>query len=60
MGIRFIIWMSKEVVVPIHIKGIYTATPENQKSFTIIECISADGKELSLCVIIPREKHMVS
>jgi len=50
----------EEIVVPIHIKEIYTATPENRKSLTIIECISADGKELPPCIIIPGEKHMVS
>jgi hypothetical protein len=59
-GTRCACLSGKKVVVPIHIKEIYTATPENQKSLTIIEYISADGKELPLCIIILGEKHMVS
>ena len=50
----------EEVVVPIHIKEIYTATPVNHKPLIIMECISVDGTELPPCVIILEEKHMVS
>jgi hypothetical protein len=31
--------------VPIEVKELYTASPENRKSVTIIETIQADGRE---------------
>src|SRR5438045_5677836 len=35
----------EEVVVPIQVKELYTSSPENHKSVTIMETIIADGKE---------------
>ena len=35
----------EEVVVPIEVKEMYTSSPENRKSVTIIEVVSADGRE---------------
>lgn len=35
----------EEVVVPIEIKELYTSSPKNRKSVTIIEAISADGRK---------------
>jgi hypothetical protein len=35
----------EHVVVPIEVKELYTASPENQKSITIIETIVVDGRE---------------
>ena len=35
----------EEVVVPIEVKEMYTSSPENRKSITIIEAISANGRE---------------
>jgi hypothetical protein len=35
----------EEVIVPIEVKEMYTSSPENRKSVTIIEAISADGRE---------------
>ena len=35
----------EEIVLPIEQKEIHTASPENRKSITIIETISADGKQ---------------
>jgi hypothetical protein len=35
----------EEVVVPIEVKEMYTSSPENRKSMTIIEAVSADGRE---------------
>jgi len=49
----------EEVVVAIHMKEIHAATPVNRKSLTIID-VSADGKELPPCVIVPGEKHIWS
>ena len=43
-GVRVGCPSGEEVVVPAHIKELYTASPENRKSVTIIEVISADGK----------------
>jgi DDE superfamily endonuclease len=51
----------EEVVVPIHIKELYTASPENRKSVTIIEAISADGREPPpLLIICPGKRIMES
>jgi hypothetical protein len=49
----------EEVVVPIHIKELYTASPENRKSVTIMEAISADGKELPPPLIICLGKRIM-
>ena len=40
----------KEVVVPVSIKEMYTGVPENRKSLTVIESISADPAELYMQV----------
>ena len=49
----------EHVVVPTHIKELYTASPENRKSVTIIETIIADGREpLPPFVITPGKKIM--
>jgi len=45
------------VIVPIEVKELYTASPENRKSVTIIETIYTDGrKPLLLFVIAPGKK----
>jgi hypothetical protein len=43
----------EEVVVPISIKEIYTGVPENRKSLTVIESVSADGKAIPPVIIVP-------
>jgi len=35
----------EEIIVPIDVKEVYTPSPENRKSVTILEAISADGRE---------------
>ncbi len=35
----------EDVVVPIDVKELYTASPENRNSVTVIETIIADGRE---------------
>jgi hypothetical protein len=35
----------EEVVVPIHIKELYTLSPKNRKSVTIIKTIYVDGRK---------------
>jgi hypothetical protein len=42
----------EEVIVPIEVKELYTAGPENRKSVTIIEAICTDRSELPLPIII--------
>ena len=44
-GVRVGCPTGEEVVVPTHTKELYTASPENRKSVTIIEAISADGRK---------------
>jgi hypothetical protein len=51
----------EEVLVPIEVKEMYTSSPENRKSVTIIEVISADGREPPPPMIIcPGQKIMES
>ena len=58
-GVRVGCPTGETVVVPIEIKELYTASPENRKSITIIETISADGSPpLPPVVICPGEKIM--
>ena len=49
----------EEVIVPTEVKELYTASPENRKSVTVIETIIADGREpLPPFVIAPGKKIM--
>lgn len=58
-GVRVGCPTGETVVVPIEIKELYTASPENRKSITIIETICADGSPpLPPVVICPGEKIM--
>jgi hypothetical protein len=50
---------AEHVVVPTEVKELYTLSPENRKSVTIIELIIADGREPPpLFVIAPGQKIM--
>jgi hypothetical protein len=35
----------EHVVVPVDVKELYTASPENRKSVTVLETVIADGRE---------------
>lgn len=49
----------ENIIVPTDIKELYTASPENRKSVTVIETIHADGREpLPPFVIAPGQKIM--
>jgi hypothetical protein len=49
----------EHVIVPTEVKELYTASPENRKSVTIIKTILADRREpLPPFVIAPRKKIM--
>ena len=49
----------EEVIVPIKVKEMYTSLPENRKSITIIEAISANGKEPLLLLVICFKKRII-
>ena len=49
----------EDVIVPVEVKELYTASLENRKSVTIIETIHADGREpIPPFVIVPGKKIM--
>ena len=49
----------EHVVVPSEVKEMYTSSPENRKSVTVIETIIADGREpLPPFIIAPGQKIM--
>jgi len=56
-GARISCPTSEYVIVPIEVKELYTASPENRKSVTIIETIHVDSREpLPPFVITPGKK----
>ena len=58
-GVRVGCPLGEDVIVPIDIKELYTASPENRKSVTIIETIMASGKEPLPPFIITPGKHVM-
>ncbi len=46
---------SKEIIILVEIKEIYTGIPENRLSITIIKSISIDRIAILLVIIIPRK-----
>jgi hypothetical protein len=49
----------EHVIIPAKVKELYTASPENRKSVTVIETIIANGREpLPPFVIAPRKQIM--
>ena len=50
----------EEVIVPITAFELYTPSPENKTSITIIEAVSASGKVTPPVLIIPGKVHMES
>jgi hypothetical protein len=58
-GARISCPISEHVIIPIEVKELYTASPENRKLVTIIETIHANSREpLLLFVITPGKKIM--
>ena len=58
-GARISCPTSEHVIMPIEVKELYTASPENRKLVTIIETIHVDSREPLLPFIItPRKKIM--
>jgi len=57
LGARIGYPTSEHVIMPIEVKELYTASPENRKLVTIIETIYIDSREpLPPFVITPRKK----
>jgi hypothetical protein len=50
----------QEVIVPRKVTELYTASPENRPSITIIEAVSAVGKAIPPVLVIPGKVHMDS
>lgn len=50
----------EEVIVPITAFELYTPSPENKASITVIEAVSATGKVTPPVLIIPGKVHMES
>ena len=49
----------EHIIIPMEVKELYTLSPENRKSITVIEMIYADGREpLPPFVITPGKKIM--
>lgn len=49
----------ERIIVPIDVKELYTSSPENRKSITILETIRRDRKKtLPLYLIVLRKKIM--
>jgi hypothetical protein len=60
-GARVGVLKWEEVVLPIEQKEIYTASPENRKSITIIETVSADGRQpIPPAIICPGQRFIES
>jgi hypothetical protein len=58
-GARISCPTSEHVIVPIEVKELYTASPENRKSVTIIETIHTDSREPLLPFIITPGKKII-
>lgn len=57
LGVRVGCPKGEHVIVPIEVKELYTLSPENRKSITIIETIIADRREpLPPFMITPSKK----
>jgi hypothetical protein len=57
-GIRIAMPHSAPVIVPLSIKSMYYSSPENRKSLTIIETISASGDSLPPYIILEGKRQM--
>jgi hypothetical protein len=58
-GVRTGCPTGEEIVVPTDVKELYTKSPENRKSLSIIESISADGSEpIPPTIICPGKRMM--
>jgi hypothetical protein len=50
---------SKHIIMPIEVKKLYTTSPENRKSVTIIEIIYINGREPLPLFIIASGKKII-
>ena len=59
-GFRIGIPGCEKVIVPRAAKELYTPSPENRTSITVIETVSATGKVIPLVLVVPGKIHMDS
>jgi hypothetical protein len=59
-GIRIGYISGEEIIVPKNSTTVYTTSPENRRSISIIETISAAGKTIPPVLIIQAKLHMES
>jgi len=60
-GLRIRVTSGEEVIIPAYVsEAIYIASPENQKSLSIIKTISANGTTFPPVVIVQGKNHMTS
>ena len=59
-GFRIGIPGGERVIVPRTVKELYTPSPENRTSITILETVSAVGKSIPPVLVIPAKIHMDS
>ncbi|KFY68125.1 hypothetical protein V496_01285 [Pseudogymnoascus sp. VKM F-4515 (FW-2607)] len=59
-GFRVGIPGGERVLVPRAMKQLYTSSPENRISITIIEAVSAGGQTIPLVLVFPGKIHMES
>jgi hypothetical protein len=59
-GFRVGIPGGEEVIVPVGVQELYTPSPENRSSITVIETVSALGKAIPPVLIVQGKKHMES
>ncbi|KFY86473.1 hypothetical protein V500_07602 [Pseudogymnoascus sp. VKM F-4518 (FW-2643)] len=59
-GFRVGIPGGERVMVPRAVKQLYTPSPENRISITIIEAVSARGQEIAPVLVVPGKIHMES
>jgi hypothetical protein len=59
-GIRVGCISGEKIIVPRNTTAVYTASPENRRSISIIEIISAAGKTIPPVLIIQGKLHIES
>jgi hypothetical protein len=59
-GFRIGIPGGEQVIVPTTVHELYTPSPENRTSITVVEAVSASGKVIPPVLIIQGKRHMES
>ena len=59
-GFRIGIPGGERVIVPCSVKQLYTPSPENRISITVIEAISAGGQTIAPVLVVSGKIHMAA